>query len=103
MSKQVRDCDLDQMLLLSASLHDWVPEGHLARFVVEVVETRDLSRSGSPGRLKSLKSNSGKLRDAEKSKPTALIPDGLPLHVCMVSPSWRVALSAHELGWVRDG
>jgi transposase len=31
------------MLLLPASLHDWLPEGHLARFVGEVVEALDLS------------------------------------------------------------
>src|SRR5438128_1861315 len=43
MSKQFRDCNLDQLLLLPASLHDWLPEGHLARFVAEVVETLDLS------------------------------------------------------------
>src|SRR6266481_2874744 len=43
MGKQFRDCNLDQMLLLPASLHDWLPEGHLARFVAEVVETLDLS------------------------------------------------------------
>src|SRR6202521_2179863 len=43
MGKQFRDCNLDQMLLLPASLHDWLPEGHLARFVGEVVETLDLS------------------------------------------------------------
>src|SRR5712692_9020184 len=43
MGKQFRDCNLDQMLLLPASLHDWLPEGHLARFVAEVVEALDLS------------------------------------------------------------
>jgi transposase len=43
MSKQFRDCNLDQMLLLPASLHDWLPEGHLARFVADVVEAMDLS------------------------------------------------------------
>src|SRR5207245_1503383 len=43
MGKQFRDCNLDQLLLLPASLHDWLPEGHLARFVAEVVETLDLS------------------------------------------------------------
>jgi transposase len=43
MGKRFRDCNLDQMLLLPASLHDWLPEGHLARFVAEVVETLDLS------------------------------------------------------------
>jgi transposase len=48
MSKQFRDCNLDQMLLLPASLHDWLPEGHLARFVAEVVETLDLSTIYAP-------------------------------------------------------
>jgi transposase len=43
MSKRFRECNLDQMVLLPASLHDWLPEGHLARFVAEVVETLDLS------------------------------------------------------------
>jgi transposase len=43
MSKQFRDCNLNQLLLLPASLHDWLPEGHLARFVAEVVEALDLS------------------------------------------------------------
>ena len=43
MSKQFRDCNLNQLLLLPASLQDWLPEGHLARFVAEVVGTLDLS------------------------------------------------------------
>jgi transposase len=43
MSKQFRNCDLNQAYLLPASLQDWLPEGHLARFVAEVVETLDLS------------------------------------------------------------
>jgi transposase len=43
MSKQFRDCHLDQLLLLPPSLQDWLPEGHLARFVAEVVEALDLS------------------------------------------------------------
>jgi transposase len=30
-------------LLLAPSLHDWLPEKHLARFLVDVVETLDLS------------------------------------------------------------
>jgi hypothetical protein len=30
-------------LLLPPSLHDWLPEKHLARFFVDVVETLDLS------------------------------------------------------------
>jgi transposase len=43
MSKQFRDCNLNQLLLLPASLQDWLPDGHLARFVAEVVDTLDLS------------------------------------------------------------
>ncbi len=34
---------MDQAFLLPPSLQDWLPEGHLARFVAEVVETLDLS------------------------------------------------------------
>ena len=43
MSKQFRNCDLNQAYLLPPSLQDWLPEGHLARFVADVVETLDLS------------------------------------------------------------
>jgi transposase len=41
--KRFRECTLDQPYLLPPSLQDWLPEGHLARFVAEVVETLDLS------------------------------------------------------------
>ncbi|MFZ0964849.1 MAG: IS5/IS1182 family transposase, partial [Terriglobia bacterium] len=43
MSKQFRNCDLHQAYLLPPSLQDWLPEGHLARFVADLVETLDLS------------------------------------------------------------
>ena len=43
MSKQFRNCDLNQAYFLPPSLQDWLPEGHLARFVADVVETLDLS------------------------------------------------------------
>jgi transposase len=36
-------CDREQALLLPASVAEWVPEGHLARFVVDVVERLDLT------------------------------------------------------------
>src|SRR5580692_726697 len=42
MGKCFRSDDLDQSLLLPPSLHDWLPERHLARFVAEVVEVLDL-------------------------------------------------------------
>src|ERR1700723_893809 len=43
MGKSFRSDDLNQALLLPPSLHDWLPERHLARFLVDVVATLDLS------------------------------------------------------------
>src|SRR5271157_1304514 len=43
MGKRFRSCDLNQAYLLPPSLQDWLPEGHLARFVAEVVEVLDLA------------------------------------------------------------
>lgn len=37
MGKSFRSDDLNQALLLPPSLHDWLPEKHLARFLVDVV------------------------------------------------------------------
>jgi transposase len=34
---------VDQTLLFPPSLHDWLPEGHVARFVLDVVSALDLS------------------------------------------------------------
>jgi transposase len=42
MGKSFRSDDLNQALLLPPSLHDWLPEKHLARFLVDVVETLDI-------------------------------------------------------------
>src|SRR3954447_11399313 len=42
--KSFRAYDPNQILLLAPSLQDWVPEGHLARFVCDLVdEALDLS------------------------------------------------------------
>jgi transposase len=43
MGKSFRSDDLNQALLLPPSLHDLLPEKHLARFLVDVVATLDLS------------------------------------------------------------
>ena len=43
MTKCFRSDDLNQSLLMPPSLHDWLPENHLARFVADLVETLDLS------------------------------------------------------------
>src|SRR4029453_13785751 len=37
-------CDREQELLLPPSLREWLPEGHLAGFVIDAVATMDLSR-----------------------------------------------------------
>jgi transposase len=42
MAQNFLSCDREQALLLPASVAEWVPAGHLARFVVEVVERLDL-------------------------------------------------------------
>jgi hypothetical protein len=43
MGKSFRSDDLNQGLLLAPSPLNWLPEKHLARFLVDVVETLDLS------------------------------------------------------------
>ena len=50
MGKCFRSADVNQALLLPPSLHDWLPEKHLARFLVEVVDALDLGPSTSPMR-----------------------------------------------------
>lgn len=42
-SAQAKEIDRNLPLELPLSLQDWLPEGHLARYVVEVVEALDLS------------------------------------------------------------
>jgi hypothetical protein len=36
-------CDREQPLLLPPSLREWLPEGHVAWFVIDAVERLDLS------------------------------------------------------------
>src|SRR5919199_4260219 len=43
MGQNFLSCDRGQAMLLPASVAEWLPEGHLARFVVDVVERLDLS------------------------------------------------------------
>jgi transposase len=42
MSTKFVQCDRATLYLLPPSVQDWLPEGHLARFVVEIVERLDL-------------------------------------------------------------
>lgn len=43
MNKRFRVCDLNQPFLFPPSLQDWLPDGHLARFVADVTNELDLS------------------------------------------------------------
>jgi hypothetical protein len=42
MGKSFLPDDVNQSLLFPPSLHDWLPERHLARFLVDVVAALDL-------------------------------------------------------------
>ena len=42
MAKRFRPYSLDQDYLLPLSIKDWLPEGHLARFIGDVTEEMDL-------------------------------------------------------------
>jgi transposase len=41
--KRFRTCSLDQPFLMPPALQDWLPEGHLARFIADVADILDLS------------------------------------------------------------
>jgi transposase len=43
MAKNFRPCEPNQLLLLPPAIGDWVPEGHLARFVSDLVDGLNLS------------------------------------------------------------
>ena len=43
MNKTFKPCDRKQKLLLPPCLLDWIPEGHLSHFIVDMVEQLDLS------------------------------------------------------------
>ena len=43
MSKTFRSYEPDQMLLMPASMRDWLPVAHLAYFISDVIDQLDLS------------------------------------------------------------
>lgn len=43
MAQNFVGCDRDQVLLLPPDLREWLPSGHLARFVIETVDRLDLA------------------------------------------------------------
>jgi hypothetical protein len=45
MAQNFIECDREQAFLMPPSLREWLPEDHLAWFVLEAVEEMDLSES----------------------------------------------------------
>ena len=45
MAQNFLACDREQELLLPPSLREWLPEGHLAWFVIDAVAEMDLTRT----------------------------------------------------------
>ena len=43
MAQNFIECDREQLLLMSPSLREWLPENHLAWFVIDAVKDIDLS------------------------------------------------------------
>ena len=43
MTYKFLDCNRDQMYLLSVSIRDWLPEGHLGWFIIDAVKEFDLT------------------------------------------------------------
>ena len=43
MAQNFIECDREQLLLMSPSLREWLPESHLAWFVIDAVKDMDLS------------------------------------------------------------
>jgi hypothetical protein len=48
MAQNFLACDREEELLLPPSLRDWLPEGHLAWFVIDAVGQLDLPTRTSP-------------------------------------------------------
>ena len=44
MAQNFISCDRDQQLLMPPDLREWLPDGHLAWFVLETVGEMDLAR-----------------------------------------------------------
>jgi transposase len=50
MGQIYKECDRDQMFLLPPSMKEWLPEGHLVYFILDVVEQLDLLEIEQPYR-----------------------------------------------------
>ena len=88
MSKAYLPYDPDQQLLLPQALQEWLPEGHLAYFVSDVVDQLDLS--GITGRYEAER------RGGPPYHPRMMVKVLLYAYCVGVSSSRRIASRFHE-------
>jgi hypothetical protein len=65
MGQIFKPCERDQLFLLPPNMREWLPEGHLAYFIVDLVEQMDLSEIYSTTR----KTKMGRSRRRRDSRP----------------------------------
>lgn len=86
MKVTLAEVDRETLFLLPPSVQDWLPKGHLARFVVDIVEQLDL-RS-----LKASYSGHG----SQPYNPEMLVV----LHLCLLQPSLKLTVEeAMTIHW----
>ena len=88
MSKTYRPYDPEQQLLLPAALQEWLPPGHLAYFISDVVD--QLDRSAITGRYQ------GETRGGPPCHPGMMVKVLLYGYCTGVASSRRLALRLHE-------
>lgn len=65
MGQHYKECDRDQLFLLPPSMKEWLPEGHLAYFLVDLLEQIDLSEIEAYY----VKDTQGKFKAASGARP----------------------------------
>ena len=88
MSKTYRPYDPEQQLLMPAALQEWLPPGHLAYFISDVVDQLDLS--AITGRYQ------GETRGGPPCHPGMMVKVLLYGYCSGVASSRRLALRLHE-------
>ncbi len=88
MSKTYLPYDPDQQLLLPAALQEWLPEGHLAYFISDIVDQLDLSEITAR--------YEGERRGGPPYRPTMMVKVLLYAYCVGVPSSRRMAARLHE-------
>ena len=88
MSKTYLPYDPDQQLLLAAALQEWLPEGHLAYFISDLVDQLDLSAITAR--------YEGERRGGPPYNPRMMVKVLLYAYCVVVPSSRRIAARLHE-------